>query len=93
MRLPPINALSRLLRRTPLSPEERALYQRRRLVKLTGLAVLALGSLFFLAFLFFAMPGRLSNGELGVLAMVGIFLFGSRLLSLARRINVFRRRR
>lgn len=92
MRLPPINAIYRLLQRTPLSPEERALHQRRRLVKLTGLAMLALGSLVFLAFLFFAMPGRLSNGELGVLAIVGIVLFGSRLASLVRRINVFRRR-
>ncbi len=83
----------RLFPRQPLSPEDRALHLRRRLVKVAGLVVLGLCSLAFLAFLFLAMPGRLSGGEIGILATVGVVLFSSRLVSFVRRISVFRRRR
>jgi len=85
------NLLSLL--RPKLSPEERGLRQRRRLVKFGALVVLAIFSVMFLGFVLIASPGRLSGGEIGVLAAVGAVLFGSRLVSVARRIGSFRWRR
>jgi len=82
------NLLSLL--RPELSPEERGLRQRRRLVKIAGLIVLTIFGVVFLGFLLFASPGRLSGGELGVLAAVGAVLFGSRLVGAAKRIGWFR---
>lgn len=79
--------LPRLLRRPPVSPVERALRQRRRLVKLTGLVALSICGLIFLAFLFFVMPGRLSGGEISLIAVLGLMLFGPRLLNLMRRVS------
>jgi hypothetical protein len=84
--------LLRLLR-PELSPEERGLRQRRRLVKFGALVVLAIFGVMFLGFVLIASPGRLSGGEIGVLAAVGAVLFGSRLVSAARRIGSFRWRR
>ncbi|HUY91062.1 MAG TPA: hypothetical protein VMV10_20155 [Pirellulales bacterium] len=77
----------------PLSPEERALRQRRRLVKLAGLTALAIFGVAFLGFVLFASPGRLSGGEIGILAALGAVLFGSRLASAVRRVRSFRWRR
>lgn len=84
--------LLRLLR-PELSPEERGLRQRRRLVKIGALIAMAIFGVVFLGFVLFASPGRLSGGEIGVLAAVGAVLFGSRLVSAARRIRSFRWRR
>lgn len=85
------NLLSLL--RPELSPQERGLRQRRRLVKIGALIVLAILAVIFLGFVLLASPGRLSGGEIGVLAAVGAVLFGSRLASAARRIGSFRWRR
>lgn len=84
--------LSKLLG-PPLSPEERGLRQRRRLVKIVAFVVLAIVGAAFLGFLLIASPGRLSGGEIGVLAAVGAVLFGSRLVSVVRRMRSFRWRR
>ena len=81
------------LLRPELSPEERGLRLRRRLVKVAAFVVLAIFGVAFLGFVLFATPGRLSGGEIGVLAAVGAVLFGSRLVSAARRIRSFRWRR
>ena len=81
------------LLRAPLAPEEQSLRQRRRLVKIAGLLLAAIFGVMFLGFVLFATPGRLSGGELGVLAAVGAVLFGSRLVGAAKRIGSFRWRR
>ena len=81
------------LLRAPLAPEEQSLRQRRRLVKIAGLLLAAIFGVVFLGFVLFASPGRLSGGELGVLAAVGAVLFGSRLIGAAKRIGWFRWRR
>lgn len=85
------NLLSLL--RPDLSPKERSLRQRRRLVKFGALVVLAIFGVMFLGFVLLASPSQLSGGEIGVLAAVGAVLFGSRLVSAARRVRSFRRRR
>ena len=79
--------------RAGLASEEQSLRQRRRLVKLAGLIVLAIFAVAFLGFVLIASPGRLSGGEIGVLAAVGAVLFGSRLIGAAKRIGSFRWRR
>ncbi|HEX5498638.1 MAG TPA: hypothetical protein VFX03_05395 [Thermomicrobiales bacterium] len=83
----------RFFPRPALSAQEHALRQRRRLVKTAGLIVLAISGAAFLGFVLIATPGRLSGGEIGVIAALGAALFASRLVRAIRRINAFRWRR
>jgi hypothetical protein len=83
----------RFFPRPPLSPGEAALRQRRRLAKIAGFVVLAIGGLIFLGFVLVATPGRLSGAEIGIIAALGAALFGSRLVSIVRRIRSYRWRR
>lgn len=82
----------RLLPRPPFSAEHQALRQRRRLVKVAGLVALAICGLAFLGFVLVATPGRLSGGEIGIIAALGAVLFGSRLIHAVRRIKTRWRR-
>ena len=88
MRLP-----FRFFPRPSLSPADEALRQRRQIVKIAGLVVLAICGLAFSGFVLVAAPGRLGGGEIGIIAALGAVLFASRLLGAIRRINAFRWRR
>jgi amino acid transporter len=88
MRLP-----FRFFPRPSLSPADEALRQRRQIVKFAGLVVLASGGAAFLGFVLVAAPGRLGGGEIGIIAALVGALFGSRLVSIVRRIGSYRRPR
>lgn len=87
-----MNFFSRVLQRPRLSPEQRALGQRRRLVKVAAVLLGTFFSLCFLAYFLIVTPSQLSGGEIGLIAILGAVLFGRRLVGLMRRVNIFRRR-